>query len=130
MDQPLNPITKSVFNDLLETQTRLRDEAEGRWLAARKFILEITGYVASEWMYEKQTSGADLDRIPLETLIGVIREHITHLVMQTSATPVRVSDPDLRQKYQRLEENFRQAELRITELTGENKNLVQLSSGK
>jgi hypothetical protein len=126
MDQPLNPITKSVFNDLLETQTRLRDEAEGRWLAARRFILEITGYVASEWLYEKQTSGADLDRIPLETLIGVIREHITHLVMQTSATPVRVSDPDLRQKYQRLEENFRQAELRITELTGENKNLSAL----
>lgn len=124
MDQPLNPITKSVFNDLLETQTRLRDEAERRWLTARKFILEIAGDVAGEWLYEKQRSGADLDRIPLDVLTSVIREHVTHLAAQTSSGPVRVADPDLRQKYSQLTENYRQAEIRIAEVESENKNLA------
>lgn len=127
MDQPVNPITKSVFNDLLETQIRLREEAEGRWQAARRFILEVTGYVASEWLFEKQTSGTDLDRIPLETLISVVREHIPRLVAKTASTPVQVADPDLRKKYQRLEEKFRQAEILITNLQGENRNLANLA---
>lgn len=125
MDQALNPITKSVFNDLLETQIRLREEAEGRWQAARRFILEVTGYVASEWLFEKQTSGTDLDRIPLETLISVVREHIPRLVAQTASAPVQVADPDLRKKYQRLEEKFRQAEVLIAHLQGENRNLAK-----
>ncbi len=124
MDQSLNPITKSVFNDLLETQIRLREEAEGRWQAARRFILEVTGYVASEWLFEKQTSGVDLDRISLETLISVIREHIPRLVAQTASAPVQVADPDLRKKYQRLEEKFRQAEALVQQLTSEKDNLA------
>jgi hypothetical protein len=127
MDQSLNPITKSVFNDLLETQIRLREEAEGRWQTARRFILEVTGYVASEWLFEKQTSGTDLDRIPLETLISVVREHIPRLVAQTASAPVQVADPDLRKKYQRLEEKFRQAEVLIANLQGENRNLADLA---
>lgn len=127
MDQALNPITKSVFNDLLETQIRLREEAEGRWQAARRFILEVTGYVASEWLFEKQTSGTDLDRIPLETLISVVREHIPRLVAQTASAPVQVADPDLRKKYQRLEEKFRQAEVLIAHLQGENRNLAKVA---
>lgn len=126
MDQSLNPITKSVFNDLLETQTRLRDEAERRWLTARKFILEIAGYVAGDWLYEKQVSGTDLDRIPLDVLTGVIRERLTHLTTQTSPEPVRVADPDLRQKYTQLTENYRLAEMRIAEVERENKNLAGL----
>ena len=124
MDQPLSPITKSVFNDLLETQTRLRDDAERRWMSARKLLLEIVGYVASEWLYEKQKAGTDLDCIPLEVLTTVIREHVTRLVVESSVTAATVPDPDLRQKYLRLTENFHQTELRIRQLEDEKANLV------
>lgn len=124
MDQSLNPITKSVFNDLLETQTRLREEAEERWQAARRFVLEITGYVAADWLYEKQTSGANLDGIPLDTLISVVREHITHLMVHNAAAPIQVVDSDLHKKYQRLEEKFRQAELQLGTLQVEKQNLA------
>jgi hypothetical protein len=120
MDQPLNPITQSVFNDILEAQTRLRDDAERRWMNARKLVLEIAGYVASEWLHEKQKAGTDLERIPLEDLTLVIREQVTRLVVESSAAINTLPDPDLRQKYQRLDENFHRAEHRIRQLEAEN----------
>ena len=73
MDPSLSPITKSMFTDLLETQTRLRDEAERKWMAARKIIEEIASQVANDWLDEKQKTYVNVERIPLDVLASVVR---------------------------------------------------------
>ena len=68
MDPSLSPIAKSMFTDLLETQTRLRDEAERKWMAARKIIEDIASQVANDWLDEKQKAHMSVERIPLDVL--------------------------------------------------------------
>ncbi len=68
MDPSLSPIAKSMFTDLLETQTRLRDEAERKWMAARKIIEDIASQVANDWLDKKQKAHMSVERIPLDVL--------------------------------------------------------------
>ena len=123
MDPSLSPLTKSVFTDLLETQTRLRDEAEHKWITARRFIQEIAGQVANEWLDEKQKSGMDIERIPLDVLTNVIRDRISRLASRNQPA-TEAAESKLRQKYQLLAENYRLAELKIAQLEDEKTNLV------
>jgi len=123
MDPSLSPITKSMFTDMLETQTRLRDEAERKWISARIVIQEIASLVANDWLNEKQTLGVNVDRIPLEVLSGVIRERLSRLSMQNQPV-LSAPEQDIRQKFQQLAEDYRLAGLKLDQLEKEKANLT------
>lgn len=124
MDQQVSPITQSVFNSLLETQTTLLAESEQRWQLARKLLMEIAAQVANEWLDKQQQSGKSLDQIPLDALTAVIRDRVARLAATQS--PIKGStppDPDLRQKFYRLSEDHSKALTKIAELESEKQNL-------
>ena len=85
MDQPLSPLTNRVFSDLLEMQTRLRDEAERKWQSSREFVHVLARQLAADWLDEQQRSGQELAQIPMEVLQGVLRERIGLLSMQSGS---------------------------------------------
>lgn len=94
MDTPISTLTSGVFSGLLETQTRLRDEAERKWQSSREFIHSLARQVAATWLDEKQRAGLEIDQIPLDELQGVVRERILALSMQNHASFV-APDSDL-----------------------------------
>ncbi len=83
MDQPLSPLTNKVFSDLLEMQTRLRDDAEKKWQSSREFIHLLARQLAADWLDEQQRAGQELAQIPIEVLQHVLRERIGMLSMQS-----------------------------------------------
>lgn len=124
MDPSISPLTQSIFSNLLDAQTRLHEEAERNRSQAHKYILDIAGQVANDWLAEKQNKGQDLNNIPMENLINVIRERISLLLVQ-SRRKDRSNDLGLQQRFQNLEENHTLSLARITRLEEENANLMQ-----
>ncbi len=121
MDIPISPLTSGVFSGLLETQTRLRDEAERKWQSSREFIHSLARQVAATWLDEKQRAGLEIDQIPLDELQGVVRERILALSMQNHASFV-APDSDLVQ-------NLKEAN-RLLQAELEKANLEQQEIGR
>ena len=123
MDPSISPLTQSIFSNLLDTQTRLRDEAERNRVQANKYLLDIAGQVASDWLAEKQNKGLDLNQISIEVLIAVIRERISILIRKEN----RIGDnPEVAspQRLLNFDEKYRIAESKIKQLEDE-KNVLE-----
>jgi len=115
MDQPLSPLTNRVFSDLLEMQTRLRDEAEKKWQASREFIHSLVRQLAADWLDEQQRAGQELAQIPMEVLQGLLRERIGQLSMQ-SGPGSRLEELEL---LQNLKEANRTLAAQLEQVTAE-----------
>ena len=121
MDQPLSPLTNRVFSDLLEMQTRLRDEAERKWQSSREFVHVLARQLAADWLDEQQRSGQELAQIPMEVLQGVLRERIGLLSMP-SGSGISIEERAL---LQNLKEANRQMAEKLDQASNEKVSVQQ-----
>ncbi len=77
--QSVSPVTLQMLNSLIDTQTRLRDAAEARWISAREALFGLARLVAAEWLEQKQHEKGGLEAIRMEELSQVVYQQVSTL---------------------------------------------------
>ncbi len=113
-DAPVSAVTLQVLNGLIDTQMKLRDASEKRWLFAREALFNLARLVATDWLEERQQQKGGLDVVRIEELSRLVFERVAAL----HAAHIH-SDAQQMQK----------ALARIDELHKEVKKFTLLSSG-
>src|SRR5687768_7697352 len=108
-NQPVSPVTLQMLNSLIDTQTRLRDAAEARWLFSREALFNLARLVAADWLEDKQKEKGGMELLRIEELSQVVYQRISVLC---SAAIM----PDVIQ-LQKATERFDQLSREINELT-------------
>jgi|GEM_PF-3545307 predicted RecB family endonuclease len=77
--QPVSHVTLQMLNSLINTQTRLRDAAEARWVTARESLFNLARLVAADWLEQKQHEKGGLDAIRIEELTQMVYQQVSTL---------------------------------------------------
>lgn len=139
-NQPVSPVTLQMLNSLIDTQTRLRDAAEARWLFSREALFNLARLVAADWLEDKQKEKGGLELLRIEELSQVVYQRISVLcstaimpdVIQLQKATERIDQ--LSREINELASNGEQSEnakqklvLEIERLENENKRLLTKS---
>ena len=78
-DTPVSAVTLQVLNGLIDTQMKLRDASEKRWLFAREALFNLARLVATDWLEERQHQKGGLDVVRIEELSRLVFERVAAL---------------------------------------------------
>ena len=78
-DAPVSAVTLQVLNGLIDTQMKLRDASEKRWLFAREALFNLARLVATDWLEERQQKKGGLDVVRIEELSRLVFERVAAL---------------------------------------------------
>ncbi len=78
-DAPVSAVTLQVLNGLIDTQMKLRDASEKRWLFAREALFNLARLVATDWLEERQQQKGGLDVVRIEELSRLVFERVAAL---------------------------------------------------
>jgi len=133
-DHPVSPVTLQMLNSLIDTQTRLRDAAEARWMFAREALFNLARLVAADWLETRQQEKGGLESIRIEELSQVVY-HCVSALQAASASPeagqlrkATERNDELSRHIGELEEQLEQARKLGQELETAHKKIESLLS--
>lgn len=115
-------ITLEMLSDLLDAQTRLREQIEKERLAAHKALQGLVNQASPEWIEHNTSPATPLGTFPADVLAQVIRQKLLAL---PSTEPQKKSQPDAASAGDGQTETPTSLEVELARLRTENAQLQQ-----